>query len=637
MNMQHKNIIIGTAGHIDHGKTALIKALTGKDTDRLAEEKKRGISIDIGFSCMELNNNLKIGIIDVPGHEKFIKNMLAGAGGVDMALLVIAANEDIMPQTNEHLDILELLDVQYGITVITKTDLVDEEWIELLKEEIQQRTQNTFLENMPIISVSSTTGIGIDELKNSIEKIVEKIPIKNNDGNIFLPIDRTFKIPGHGTVVTGTLINGTINEKEKLTVYPENIDVRVRALQVHDQDSASALPGQRVGINLKGTNLEKIERGNVLASPGSLVNTVFLDCTLKMLKTSPIALQHGDRVRLHLGAKEVIGRAYLLDKEELYPDEEGLIQIKLEEEIAASTNEKFILRRYSPMLTLGGGRILDTKPKRHRKYNKEIIENLTIRKDANPIKIVELVLSNEKQKLIDSAKLIKKTGLSKIQLKAILKQLINEKKVVSIKTGEERFLHINNLKALKQNIKSSLNKYHERYIYRNGMSKEELKTKLFMNLNSGEFNYLLEELKTNSEVVIDNSNIKLKEFSVNYNSSDLNLKNNIIALISKNEFMPPEITEIIKLTADKKRTEMIISAMCYNKELILFEDQFCYTKESIKKCQNILFEHITKNEKITLSEFRNILSTSRKYALPLIEYFDKIGITTRVGDTRILA
>ena len=348
----NKNLIIGTAGHIDHGKTTLIGALTGEDTDRLAEEKDRGISIELGFTDLEIDDDLKLGIIDVPGHEKFVKNMLAGAGGVDLALLVIAADEGIMAQTREHLAILDLLNVEHGLVALTKEDKVEDEWLELVIEDTREKLEGTFLEDAPIVPVSGVKGTGLDRLKDEIKEIVGRIPTKDSEDNIYYPIDRVFTISGHGTVVTGTLVSGKIEVEDELKIYPQKKDVRVRSLQVHNEKRDKAYPGQRVGINLAGVDKEELDRGDVMATPESLPVSDFVDGTLKVLKDAPMIVEHGERIRFHIGAREVLGRVYMIDKEEILPGEEALVQYRLEEDIVARYRENYVVRRYSPMTLL---------------------------------------------------------------------------------------------------------------------------------------------------------------------------------------------------------------------------------------------------------------------------------------------
>ena len=334
-----KNLIIGTAGHIDHGKTTLIGALTGEDTDRLEEEKERGISIELGFSELDYDDGVQLGIIDVPGHEKFIKNMLAGAGGVDIALLVISADEGVMAQTREHLAILDLLNIKRGIVALTKIDKVEDEWLELVIEDTKDKLEGTFLEGEEIVPVSGVENTGIDELKEKIHKIALDIEEKDLDDNVYYPIDRVFTLSGHGTVITGTLVSGKISVEDKLTIYPQKKEVRVRSLQVHNEQASEVTPGHRVGINVVGVDKEEIDRGDVLATSNSLESTDFIDGRIKLLEDSPMILNHGDRIRFHIGAREVIGRVYMIEKEQLLPGENGLVQFRLEEDIVGRYKE----------------------------------------------------------------------------------------------------------------------------------------------------------------------------------------------------------------------------------------------------------------------------------------------------------
>ncbi|SDH75648.1 selenocysteine-specific translation elongation factor [Halanaerobium congolense] len=374
--MNDKNLIIGTAGHIDHGKTTLIKALTGADTDRLQQEKERGISIELGFTSFKLSNENQVGIIDVPGHEKFIKNMLAGAAGVDLAILVVAADEGMMPQSKEHLAILDLLGVKHGVVALTKTDKVDAEWQELVLDDTREKLAGSFLEEAKIIPVSAVEKNGIDALKAELNRIIKNISTKKTDNNTYFPIDRVFTLKGFGTIVTGTLFRGVIEVEDELELYPQSKKIRVRSLQVHNDQVQKVYPGQRVGINISGIDKDELQRGDVLAEVNSLFKTKYFEANLKMLKDLNFVLKNGDQIRFHIGAKEIIGRVYIYDQKQLFPEEEAYVLFSLEEEIAAFLGEKFVIRRYSPMDLIGGGRVIIVDPPPRKRNDKQITKML---------------------------------------------------------------------------------------------------------------------------------------------------------------------------------------------------------------------------------------------------------------------
>jgi len=427
-NSKVKNIIIGTAGHIDHGKTTLIAALTGTNTDRLKEEQERGISIDLGFTGFQLTDSIKAGIVDVPGHEKFVKNMLAGAGGVDLALLVIAADEGIMAQTREHLAILDLLQVKYGVVAISKIDLVEEEWLELVIEDCREQLQESFLADSPIVPVSGVTEEGLEELQQALREEAAKVPGKDSKANAYLPIDRVFTMSGFGTVITGTLVRGSLEKGRTMLIYPDSREARIRSIQVHNQQREKAYPGERVGVNLAGIEQQEIERGDVLAEPGSLIATSRLDGRLKLLPSSPMVMEHGTRIRFHIGAREVLGRVYLIDKEEILPGEEGLVQFRLEEKVVSRYLENFVVRRYSPMITIGGGRVIENSPPRRRKLDTQAVRELEIKEQGTPAERVVLTLELAGRPL-KMDELVEKTNLSRIELEEILTELVDRDQV----------------------------------------------------------------------------------------------------------------------------------------------------------------------------------------------------------------
>ncbi len=633
-----KNMIIGTAGHIDHGKTTLIKALTGIDTDRLDEEKERGISIDIGFGKLSLDNGLDVGIIDVPGHEKFIKNMLAGAGGVDLALLIIAADEGFMAQTREHLDILDMLNVKEGIIVISKIDLVDEEWLELIIEDVKEKIKNTFLENAPIVKVSPVEKTGLQELKEVIARKVEIIPDKNKEGNVYLPVDRVFTIQGHGTVVTGTLMQGVIKKEDRLMIYPHKLTSRVRSIQVHNEQVDEALPGQRVGINLGGIDKSEVKRGNVLAIPGSLEKAHFLAAVLHIVPTIDFTLKHGDRIRFHIGAKEVMGRIYLFNKKELFPGEKAFVRFKLEEDIVANFREHYVIRRYSPMMTIGGGMILDINPVYYKKSEEGILEILETFSRGNYLDILATHLKLSEKEAMTLTDFMKKSGLSAKSLREKLRELEQKKRILSLNSGTDfSWIHYDKYQALKEEVKNYLKKYHTEYHLRPGVPKNEIKAKLSIQLTKNEYNVLLEILAGEDEIKLTGSVLCLPGFSVEYKPDEKRIKNEIIELFIANKFNPPDKNEIIAKFNNNANTEEIFYSLINKNEIIQITEGIYFHKKALREAKKLLRDYLERNKEIELSQFRDMLDSSRKYTLPLLEYFDRTGVTIRDGDKRKLA
>jgi selenocysteine-specific elongation factor len=632
------NLIIGTAGHVDHGKTTLIKALTGENTDRLQEEQERGVSIDLGFSSLELEEDLQVGIIDVPGHEKFIKNMLAGSGGVDLGLLVVAADEAIMPQTREHLAILELLDVKQGLIAVTKEDAVEDEWLDLVIDEIKEEFQDTFLAGAEVIPVSGIEGTGIDKLKEELARIVKQVPEQNKSGNVYFPIDRVFSVSGYGTIVTGTLLEGTINVGDELEIYPSQLLARVRGLQVHGAEVETVYPGQRIGINLAGIDKDEIDRGAVVATPNSLVNTGYLDARLKLLESAPMILEHGARIRLHLGAKEVLGRVYLLDQAELCPGEEGLVQFRLEETVVADFKERFVLRRHSPMTTIGGGEILETNPSQHGRGEEETIEALNIKEQGTERERISLALRQDITEPLSKKDLVAKTNLAQEIITDRLKSLVADEQVVELDSGQEStWIHNQHYQDLKKEILSQLEEYHQDYHLRWGMPKEELRTKLSFNLDPQEYDLLLDSLKQEEEIIEDSAKISLMEFDVVLSDFERRVKEEILLQFEEQQFRPPKLTAIIADYSETERVEEVINLLITSGELVKVTEGIYFSQQALEKAEELLIDYLTKNNSIDLGQFRDLLASSRKYTLPLLEYFDQIGLTVRRGEKRVLS
>lgn len=635
--MLKKNLIIGTAGHIDHGKTTLIKALTGHDTDRLGEEKERGISIELGFTDLQFDDGMQLGIIDVPGHEKFIKNMLAGAGGVDMALLVVAADEGVMAQTREHLAILDLLNVKKGLVAITKIDQVENEWLELVIEDTREKLGGTFLEGKPIVPVSSLEKDGIDRLKDEIKKMALSISDKDPADNIYYPIDRVFTLSGHGTVVTGTLVSGKISTEDKLMVYPQKLDVRVRSLQVHNSSADEVYPGQRVGINLAGIDKDEVNRGDVLATSKSLVVTDFIDGRLNLLEDCPMVVEHGDRIRFHIGAREVLGRVYMIEKEQLLPGEDGLVQFRLEEEIVARYKENFVIRRYSPMTTIGGGVVLDNNPPYRKKLEMVSVEELEIKENGTEEKRVSFAVELEEEVSLSKEKISQKTNISKQKLEKILPDLTAKNEIIKFDLGQfDSYLHKKIYNKLTDETINILQNYHNKYSLRQGLPKEELREKISVNLEKREFDQFIDDLIEKDKIKLEKAKVSLFDFEIKYSPEELEIKNKIIDIF-ENNYMPPGADNVPAEFKEGDELVLEIFQAVVREEILLKIDHNLYFhRDVINKAKDSLIEYLEESGTIELSEFRDLLESSRKYALPLLEYFDKEGFLTRDGDKRRL-
>ena len=492
-----KNIIIGTAGHIDHGKTTLIKALTGRNTDRWEEEQRRGITIDLGFTYFDLPGGDRAGIIDVPGHEKFINNMVAGVVGMDLVLLVIAADEGIMPQTREHVDILHLLGIEKSIIVLNKCDLVDEEWLELVEEEVREELAGTFLEHAPVAKVSAATGQGLEELIQIIEKMTEDDLTPKDIHTIpRLPVDRVFTLSGFGTIITGTLVSGTIHKEDTLEMYPVGKECKIRSIQVHGTDRDVCYAGQRVAINLSNVKKKEIARGCVLAPKNSMKNTDLLDVKLNVLDSSMRVLTNHSRLHFFTGTSEILCRAVLLDKEEIGPGESGYVQLRLEEEIAVRRGDKFVVRFYSPMETIGGGVILEPNPGVKKRFHQDVIDELKRKESGSVADVIELHIREHGKTLITLAELAKMTALSEQEIQEAAEELKSQGQIQEFQLKKDTwFWHADSRRAATEEILAALTAYERKYPYRYGMKKAEVQGIYFQKIRPNLFDRIIEFLE----------------------------------------------------------------------------------------------------------------------------------------------
>ncbi|EQK45398.1 selenocysteine-specific translation elongation factor [Paraclostridium bifermentans] len=625
-----KNVIIGTAGHIDHGKTTLIKALTGRETDTLAEEKKRGISINLGFTYFDLPSNKRAGIVDVPGHEKFIKNMLAGASGLDMVLLVVAADEGVMPQTVEHMDILTFLNIKKGMIVLTKSDTVEEDFRELVKEDIREKVKGTFLEDAEIIEVDSISKKGLDNLINKIDKMTDEIEDKNLDTPARLNIDRVFSIKGFGTVVTGTLIEGKISIDDDLVIYPKELKTKIRSIQVHGEGVETAYAGQRTAINISNVKVEEINRGDVLASPHSLEEAMMLDVRLSVVKHTDAGLKHWDRLRLYHGTREILCRAVPLEVEEIMPGESGLVQLRLEESIVAKKGDKFVVRRYSPMETIGGGIVIDTNPRKHKRFDTNIIEALKIKEKGELSDILEAYLKNNSRNYPNIKEIMSYSGESEDNINKSLEKLIGQDKVICI---NNMYMHINQYNALKEKAESELQAYHKKFRLREGMLKEEVRSKVESKFKTRDFDVLL-DLFINDDLIKVNGNfVSLKKFNVVFNEKQTKIKNEIEKIL--NNAGLNNIYAIEDITNNKKEYEEVLESLIGN-TVVRIEDSYLMSSKVYNDAKEKLIKYLEENKEITLGDYRDLVNSSRKNCMIILEDFDRNKITKRVENKRVL-
>ncbi len=621
-----KNIVIGTAGHIDHGKTTLIKALTGRDTDTLAEEKKRGISIDLGFTYFDLPSNKRAGIVDVPGHEKFIKNMLAGASGIDIVLLVISAEEGIMPQTVEHLDILNFLNVKKGIVVLTKCDNVDEELLDIIKDDISEKIQGTFLEDSKVLEVDSKSRKGIDELILNIDELSKSIENDNENLSPRLNIDRIFTVKGFGTVITGTLLEGEISIDDDLVVYPKNLPTKIRNIQVHGEDVDRAYPGQRVAINISNIKVDDIKRGDVLAKSDSLEESMMLDVKINLVSHSNKTLKHWDRLRLYHGSREILCRVVPLDLEKIDQGQSGYAQLRLEESIVSKKGDKFVLRNYSPMETIGGGFIIDTIPKKHKRFDDDVIKSLKIKEKGELKNIIESYLKKDLDKYLNVKDIIIYSGENEENINKSILRLEEENKLIKI---NDFLLHIEKYEKLKNKSLEILNEYHKKYRLRKGIAKEEFRSKLEPKFKIKDIDKLLEKMMDDKDINIEFNYIYKYELKVKLNEKQKEIQS--ILKQSKAE----EILTIEKVCKNHYYNEVLEFMIGESVEKL--DDNHIIDKEYYESLKNNLINYLNENKEITLSQYRDLLNSSRKNCLILLENFDRNKITKRENDKRILA
>lgn len=627
-----KHIVVGTAGHIDHGKTSLIKALTGRATDTLDEEIKRGISINLGFTYFNLPSGKNVGIVDVPGHEKFIKNMLAGASGLDMVLLVIAADEGMMPQTIEHIDILSYLNIKKGLVVMTKCDMVDDEMIELAEDDIREGLVGTFLEGSDILRVDSLSKRGISELIQKIDEMSEEVEEKNNNLPARLNIDRVFSIKGFGTVVTGTIIEGQIKLNDELEIYPRGKKAIVRNIQVHGNNEEEAFAGQRTAINLANIKVNDIERGDILAAPDSLLESMMIDVKIKLLKHEGCKIENWDRLKLYHGTREILCRAVPLEKEVMKAGDEGFVQLRLEEKIVCKKQDPFVIRTYSPMDTIGGGVIIDVSKEKHsiNKHIGEVIEELKIKESGDEKSILEVFLKNNSSTYPKISDMMSYVSLSKEKIEEILSQLKANGKIVEI---NNRIIHIDYFDFLEGKLMRILEKYHKSNPLKIGMLKQEAGTKVDSSFKAKDIDAFLALVVEDDRIKIINNLISLKEFEVKLSDEQKKMKSQLESKLDSMGYN--DISTIDDICDGNKAKKEVLDSMI-GIEVQLLDDEYIISTKLYEEAKGKMIDFIKKNGEMSLAEFRDMMDSSRKICMIILESFDKQKITKRVENKRVL-
>lgn len=633
--MQH--FVLGTAGHVDHGKTSLIKALTGVDTDRLKEEKERGITIELGFASLTLPSGPTLGIVDVPGHEKFIKHMVAGAAGIDLVLMVIAADEGVMPQTKEHLHICSLLGITTGLVALTKIDLVEQDWLELVRSEISDYLTGTFLAGAPIISVSAVKETGIRELLAEIDRVAAQLSEKNDDGIFRLPVDRIFTMKGFGTVVTGTLIADRIRTGEEITILPEGTAARIRGLQVHNEPVEEAFSGQRTAVNLQGVEKSTLERGDVLVRPQTVWPTRRMDVFFEYLPSNTRKLKNRALVRLHTGTTEIMTRIILLDTDELAPGEKSFAQLILTDEDVVVAGDHFVLRSYSPVTTIGGGRILDPLPVKHKRHQQKILNDLLIlQSGALPDRLC-ILLERAGWSGANARMLAFRAGVPVKKVRDTLEKLFSGRQAVLLAGEEALSLSARLYGQLEDMLTSSLKAYHRDNPLREGISKEELKAALPAAVSAKLFNMVLSGLTRKGAVAGDKDSVRLATHAVQLAGEEDELRQSIASTYAQAGLAPPSLAEVISGFPDRKaKAQNIVKLMLKEGELVQINEDLCFARGALEKLREDYRTRLVRDGQATPATFKDLTGLSRKYIIPLMEYFDASKLTVRVGDHRIL-
>ena len=627
-------MIIGTAGHVDHGKTALVKALTGIDTDRLPQEKERGLSIELGFAHLDLPSGRRAGIVDVPGHEKFVRQMVAGATGMDLALLVVAADEGVMPQTAEHLEILQLLGVQRGLIALTKADLVEPEMLELVRRDVAQAVRGTFLEGSPMLAVSAVTGEGLQELVKAMDGVAAETRERDLAAPFRLPIDRVFTISGFGTVVTGTLAAGRLRVNEAVEILPPGIESRVRGLRVHGQAMEVVEAGERVAANLTGVETREIARGDVVTQPGVFRPTRMLDARLTYLAGAPRPLAHGTRVRVHLGTAEILARAAPMESDTLAPGATGLVQLRLEAPTVAAKGQPLIARSYSPARTIGGGIVLDPYARRHRGRETQRAGDLEFLAAATPEQILEREAASAPGVALDAAAVAAKHGMSRERVAEIVGALVQRGALRRFEPGAV-VVHGERFEAFLGEVVAALEAFHAREPLRGGMASEALREALATRVESRVLHHAVAELEARGRVQRRDGRLAIAGRQIAFTPAQKAIAERIERAYLEHLFATPLLEEVIARQPDPLAAREVARALHEQGALHTLED-VTFHRAALERAYELIVEYLQKRAEMTVAAFRDLIGSTRKYAMPLLRHFDAIGVTRRRGDDRVL-
>ncbi|CCO24751.1 selenocysteine-specific translation elongation factor [Maridesulfovibrio hydrothermalis] len=629
-------VVMGTAGHIDHGKTSLIKALTGTDCDRLAEEKKRGITIELGFASLDLGGDQHLSIIDVPGHEKFVKNMVAGAAGIDFVLLVIAADEGVMPQTREHLEICTLLGIRQGFVVLTKVDSVDEEWLELVKEDVKEFLASSFLAEAPVHAVSSHTGQGLDELKAQLSTFMKSFSPKRRTDLARLPVDRIFTMKGHGTIVTGTLISGQLSVGDDIVVYPEMTSTKVRSLQSHGSSVETAPAGRRTAVNLHGLEVEDIERGEVIGRPGTLFPSTVWDVELTCLESSPKSLKHRKEIHFHHGSKEVMAKVYFLDREKLGRGERAVCQVRFDKPMTGVYGDRIVIRSFSPLRTIAGGSIVNPLGRKVKRFSDDVtrLESL-ICADPEVLILTQLELAGNAGLTFQELSIL--TNVASKPLEKLLQTMGGQQKVFLFDKDSRNYVFGGHYETLVEGLINHLKEFHKNEPMKPGVSRGEIGSTFGKKLPAKLFHAIVERLIKKNEIVVAQEILHLPGHKVSLASDQKKLRNTLLDVYEKGGLTPPNLKDVLApLDLTFKEASPVYKLLQSEGLVVRIKDEMYFAKSAVDSLQKTLEGYFAENEELGPQDFKELLGLSRKFSIPLLEFMDKEKVTMRVGDKRRL-
>ena len=632
-----KHIVVGTSGHIDHGKSALVKALTGVDPDRFEEEKRRGITIDLGFAHYIWNEVLEVAFVDVPGHERFVHNMLAGVGGIQLLILVVAGDEGVMPQTREHLHICNLLGTKHGLVVITRSDLADEEMIELVREEVQELVADTFLEDQPVIVTSAVEKTGLEELRETIAQKAELVGDRTEESGFRLPVDRKFTLKGFGTVVTGTVLAGNATTEDPLLLYPQQVPLKVRGFQVHQQSADQIVAGQRSAINLAGIHKDEIHRGNQIATPGKLVTTRIIEVELNTIADKTGILQHRSKIRFFSNAQEVTGRLYITQDFDPQKSDTQFAQIRLEEPITCCYGDRFIIRNLSPVETIGGGRIIAPFGNRSRRNKHRLEESLTGLAAAEETERIREAVFLSGTGGIQAGQLPPLVGCGAKTIKSVLQKLSSGGEIVGINPDQKKYIHHLHSQRVSGFFAKTLKSFHEKNPEKPGALGSDFYGKMSRMYSPPEVLSLLNWSVRQKTLVQNESFFHLPGFQGGLNPKQKEQKSAILALLKISGFQPPGLVNLAdELSLPQKELEKLLKIGISEKWVVRVKDDLWYHPDAIEAVKEALYSHFEASDTLTVIEFKDLLKISRKHAIGLLEYFDSNHLTRRVENHRIL-